>query len=104
MSFRSTASGRHVQVKHSDIDTAEWLRVAKGFGLKVMSREGNVFKFDGFKDSVSKNMAITLGNINVCIDTSHCHVFPKVVKCIAFVSLHIASLAVYLFIYSITIS
>ena len=55
VSFKSTASGRHVQVKHSDIDTAEWLRVAKGFGLKVMSREGNVFKFDGFKDSVSEN-------------------------------------------------
>ena len=66
MSFKSTASGRHVQVKHSDIDTAEWLRVAKGFELKVMSREGNVFKFDGFKESVSREKCgSNMGNTSV---------------------------------------
>ena len=28
------------------------LRVAKGYEVKVMSREGSVFKFDGFKELV----------------------------------------------------
>ncbi len=42
-----------VQVKHSEIDVTEWLRVARGYEVKVMSREGNVYKFNGFMESVS---------------------------------------------------
>lgn len=52
IAFKSSASGQVVQVKHSEIDIVEWLRVARGYEVKVMSREGNVFKFDGFKESV----------------------------------------------------
>ena len=52
IAFKSSGSGQIVQVKHSEIDVVEWLRVAKGYEVKVMSREGSVFKFDGFKESV----------------------------------------------------
>ena len=49
------SSERILNVKHSEIDLAEWLRVARGYELKVLSREGHVFKFSGFKESVSIN-------------------------------------------------
>lgn len=51
LTFKS--SERTVHVKHSEIDLAEWLRVARGYELKVISREGHVFKFSGFKEAVS---------------------------------------------------
>ena len=52
IAFKSSGSGQIVQqVKHSKIDV-EWLCVAKGYEVKVVSREGSVFKFDGFKESV----------------------------------------------------
>ena len=50
--FKSTSTDKVSQVKHSEIDTLEWMRAARGFGVKVMSREGHMFKFDGFKESV----------------------------------------------------
>ena len=42
-----------VQVKHSEIEVTEWLRVARGYEVKIMSREGDVYKFNGFKEAVS---------------------------------------------------
>lgn len=53
MAFKSSGSGRLVQVKHSEIDVTEWMRVARGYEVKVMSREGDVYKFNGFQESVS---------------------------------------------------
>ena len=42
-----------LQIKEADIDGLEWLRAARGYEVKVMMQDGNIAKFDGFKESVS---------------------------------------------------
>lgn len=46
-------SGVVFQVHESDIDVIEWMHVARGYELKVLSLDGSVTKFVGFKENVS---------------------------------------------------
>ena len=50
--FKSSRTGKTLQIKASDIEDLEWLRVARGYEVKVIYG-GDVAKFDGFKESVS---------------------------------------------------
>ena len=45
-------SGKVFQVRDSDINIVEWMRAARGYELKVLSHDGSVTKFSGFKESV----------------------------------------------------
>ena len=36
-----------------DVVDIEWLRVAKGYEMKLVTVDGQIRKFDGFKESVS---------------------------------------------------
>lgn len=51
--FKSTRTGKALLVRHVDISDVEWLRVAKGFEVKLITFDGQIRKFDGFKESVS---------------------------------------------------
>ncbi len=51
--FKSGKTGKTFHIKDSEIDEIEWLRVARGYEVKVMKQDGTVTKLDGFKDSVS---------------------------------------------------
>lgn len=51
--FKSSKTGKVLQIKEADIESLEWLRAARGHEVKVMMQDGNVAKFDGFKESVS---------------------------------------------------
>ena len=46
-------SSKVFQVRESDIDFIEWIRVARGFEMKVVSQDSTVNKFGGFKETVS---------------------------------------------------
>lgn len=46
-------SGRMFQIRESDIDQLEWMRVARGYEVKVLSKDGAITKFGGFKETVS---------------------------------------------------
>ena len=46
-------SGEVFQVRESDINVVEWMRAARGYELKVLSADGSVTKFGGFKENVS---------------------------------------------------
>ncbi|XP_019850912.1 PREDICTED: FACT complex subunit SSRP1-like [Amphimedon queenslandica] len=69
------SSEKTLNVKHSEIDLAEWLRVARGYELKVLSREGHVFKFSGFKESdygdlrdfFKQNFGKDLKQVELCV-------------------------------------
>ena len=50
--FKSSKSGDIIQINDSDVVNLEWMRVARGFEVKVVSSNGSVTKFDGFKESV----------------------------------------------------
>ncbi len=53
-------SGKVFQVRESDIDIMEWMRVARGYEVKVMSKEGSITKFGGFKETVSEIMHVPI--------------------------------------------
>ena len=50
--FKSTKTGIVDQVSGGDIASAQWMQVARGYELKINSRNDSQFKFDGFKESV----------------------------------------------------
>jgi hypothetical protein len=50
--FKSIKSGKVFQVRESDIDVVEWMRVARGYELKVIALDGSVTKLGGFKETV----------------------------------------------------
>lgn len=52
--FKSSKSGEIVQINDTDVSNLEWMRVARGYEVKVVSNNGSVTKFDGFKESVSR--------------------------------------------------
>ncbi|KAL5477341.1 hypothetical protein EMCRGX_G024130 [Ephydatia muelleri] len=49
--FKSSKSGEIVQINDTDVSNLEWMRVARGYEVKVVSNNGSVTKFDGFKES-----------------------------------------------------
>ena len=51
--FKSTKTGKTLLVRHVDVVEIEWLRVAKGYEVKLITVDGQIRKFDGFKESVS---------------------------------------------------
>ena len=51
--FRANKTGKVDQVTVADIESTQWMRVARGFELKVALTSGLQFKFEGFKESVS---------------------------------------------------
>ena len=53
MIFRANKTGKVDQVAYADIESVQWMRVARGFELKVSLTNGVQFKFEGFKESVS---------------------------------------------------
>ena len=52
-SFKSGKTGKTLAIKGSNIESLEWMRVARGYEVKVIEKDGNICKFDGFKESVS---------------------------------------------------
>ena len=53
MIFRANKTGKVDQATVADIESTQWMRVARGFELKVSLTNGLQFKFEGFKESVS---------------------------------------------------
>lgn len=49
--FRANKTGKVDQVAFADIESVQWMRVARGFELKVSLTNGVQFKFEGFKES-----------------------------------------------------
>ena len=54
MVFKSQKTGKLDQITANDIETVHWLKVARGFGLKIVLKDGTHYRFDGFQESVSK--------------------------------------------------
>ena len=52
--FKSTKTGKVESIAVDDIEATHWMRVARGFGMKVVMKNGQMMKFDGFKEIVSE--------------------------------------------------
>ncbi|CAI8048938.1 FACT complex subunit SSRP1 [Geodia barretti] len=49
--FKSVKTGKTLLIRHVDVVDIEWLRVAKGYEMKLVTVDGQIRKFDGFKES-----------------------------------------------------
>lgn len=51
--YKSSKTGKVDNIAVSDINLAQWRRVCLGHGIKLCTSTGHIYKYDGFKDSVS---------------------------------------------------
>ena len=56
--FKANKTGKVDQATVADIESTQWMRVARGFELKVALTNGLQFKFEGFKETVSLLLCI----------------------------------------------
>lgn len=62
--YKSSRTGKTLQVRESEFSTFEWMRAARGYEVKIVSRDGAVTKFAGFKESVGVHTASFLYAVN----------------------------------------
>ena len=53
--FKANKTGKVDQAAVADIESTQWMRVARGFELNVALTNGSQFKFEGFKEGVSQS-------------------------------------------------
>lgn len=51
--FKSSKTGVLDSIPLAEIENASWMRVARGFGIKIASKNGSEYRYHGFKESVS---------------------------------------------------
>ena len=58
-----------MHIKEEAIESAEWLRAARGYEVKVLMEDGDIAKFDGFKESVCMQDEV---NVLMCVCVCVC--------------------------------
>uniref|UniRef100_A0AAR2JFH7 FACT complex subunit SSRP1 n=1 Tax=Pygocentrus nattereri TaxID=42514 RepID=A0AAR2JFH7_PYGNA len=51
--YKSNKTGKVDSIPAPDLSVAQWRRVCLGHGIKLATSNGHIYKYDGFKDSVS---------------------------------------------------
>lgn len=49
--FKNSKTGKLDQIQGHDLETVNWQRIAAGFGLRIMTRNGALYRFGGFNES-----------------------------------------------------
>ncbi|XP_041029977.1 FACT complex subunit SSRP1-like [Carcharodon carcharias] len=55
--FKNNKTGKVDSVQAADVSEGVWRRVARGYGIKLQLRNGNLCKFDGFREGDFDKMA-----------------------------------------------
>lgn len=50
--FKNNKTGKVEQISSPDIDAINWQRISGGWGLRVITDNGTLHRFGGFKESV----------------------------------------------------
>lgn len=58
--FKNSKTGKVDNIQAGELTEGIWRRVALGHGLKLLTKNGHVYKYDGFRESVRDLVAITL--------------------------------------------
>lgn len=53
IAYRNVKTGKLEQVAPNEIETINWQRIAGSYGFRIFSTNGNLYRFGGFKESVS---------------------------------------------------
>lgn len=51
--FKNSKTGKVDNIQAGELTEGIWRRVALGHGLKLLTKNGHVYKYDGFRESVS---------------------------------------------------
>lgn len=68
--FKANKTGKVDQAAVADIESTQWMRVARGFELNVALTNGSQFKFEGFKEGVSVTF-LCYDKCFYCLDHYH---------------------------------
>lgn len=52
MIFKNSKTGKVDNIQASELAEGIWRRVALGHGLKLLTKSGHVYKYDGFRETV----------------------------------------------------
>lgn len=61
MIFKNSKTGKVDNIQASELAEGVWRRVALGHGLKLLTKNGHVYKYDGFRESVSSPRPLRAG-------------------------------------------
>lgn len=50
--FKNSKTGKVDNIQAGELTEGIWRRVALGHGLKLLTKNGHVYKYDGFRESV----------------------------------------------------
>ena len=56
--FKNSKTGKVDNIQAGELTEGIWRRVALGHGLKLLTKNGHVYKYDGFRESVRCSVAI----------------------------------------------
>lgn len=68
--YKSSKTGKVDNIPASELNLAQWRRVCLGHGIKLGTSTGHVYKYDGFRDTVSLGHtlhACWLFCVSVCV-------------------------------------
>lgn len=60
--FKNIKTGKVDQFQGSEVERVQWLKRAKGYCLKIMLQNGQIHRFDGFKESDYDKLASFVAN------------------------------------------
>lgn len=58
--FKNSKTGKVDNIQAGELTEGIWRRVALGHGLKLLTKNGHVYKYDGFRESVRHLKAVPL--------------------------------------------
>nr|DBA15492.1 TPA: hypothetical protein GDO54_004694 [Pyxicephalus adspersus] len=59
--YKNSKTGKVENIAAADLSEGSWRRVALGHGLRLLTRTGHVYKYDGFRESVRQLLSFDIG-------------------------------------------
>lgn len=53
ITYRNVKTGKVETLNASDIEVVNWQRLAGSYGVRIFTENGSLYRFGGFKESVS---------------------------------------------------
>lgn len=62
--YKSSKTGKVDSIPAGELNLAQWRRVCLGHGIKLGTSTGHIYKYDGFRDTVSVFSSVHTGQIS----------------------------------------
>lgn len=66
--YKSSKTGKVDSIPAGEINLAQWRRVCLGHGIKIGTSTGHIYKYDGFRDTVSRFVVGFIIKSGLCVD------------------------------------